>query len=123
MTNAPRSILAFGLFLLLGAFGLMFAPRFVLTFVGLSDPGELWPRLLALPTAVIAFFYIQAARNRTTAFFHWTIPARLAGALFLIALAAFRIGPPFLAVLGAIDLAFALWTWLELRTRRSTRSS
>ena len=116
MTKPPRSILAFGLFLLVGAAGLVVAPRLVLPILGLDDPGMLWPRLLALPMIVIAFFYIQAAREGAIAFFRWTIPARLAGALFLVALAAFRLGPPFLAILAAIDLAAALWTRLELRS-------
>jgi hypothetical protein len=36
----------------------------VVAIVGLPDAGALWPRLLALPMAVIGFFYLQAARNR-----------------------------------------------------------
>jgi hypothetical protein len=114
MTTPPRSILAFGVFLLIGASGLMIAPRLVLPVIGLADPGILWPRLLALPMIVIAFFYIQAAREGAIAFFRWTIPARSAGALFLVTLAAFRIGPPFLAILAAIDLAAVYWTRIEL---------
>jgi len=120
VTKMPRSILAFGLFLLLGALGLLTAPAFALAIVGLPDPGPLWPRLLALPMAVIGFFYLQAARNRTTAFLRWTLPARLVGSMFMLALVATRIGPPFLAILAAIDLASALWTWLELRALRGT---
>jgi len=118
VTKAPRSIVAFALFLLLGASGLVVAPQAVVPIVGLPDAGALWPRLLALPMAVIGFFYLQAARNRITAFFRWTLPARLVGAVFMITLAATSIGPPFLAILAAIDLAAAIWTWLEIRGSR-----
>ena len=118
VTKAPRSIVAFALFLLLGASGLVVAPQAVVLIVGLPDAGVLWPRLLALPMAVISSFYLQAAKDRTTAFFRWTLPARLVGAVFMITLAATRIGPPFLVILATIDLAAALWTWLELRGSR-----
>ena len=118
VTNTPRSIVAFALFLLLGASGLIVTPQAVLSIVGLPDAGALWPRLLALPMAVIGYFYLRAARDGITAFFRWTLPARLVGAVFMIILVAAGIAPPFLLILAAIDLSAALWTWLELRGSR-----
>lgn len=63
----------------------------------------------------IAFFYVIALKEGVTAFYRWTVYARLP-ILPLYAIFVFlHLAPPQLLLFGFIDLAGALWTWLAMR--------
>lgn len=116
MNPAARSVLVFGLYLVVVGLGLLVAPNPFLAPLGFSpvaDPS--WLRVLGVLTLVIAAYYLLAARAGLTVFFRWTVFVRCGvfavfGALVLLKLA---LAP--LALLGTVDLVAALWTWFALR--------
>ena len=65
---------------------------------------------------VLAYFYIQAARNEIKPFFRWTVHERPLVLVCFIALVAFGLAEPMLILFGVADLLGAVWTALALRT-------
>ena len=116
--TAARTVLVFGLYLVVVGLGLLVAPNAFLAPLGFPPAAdESWLRVLGVLTLVIAAYYLLAARANLTAFFRWTVFVR--GGVFVVfgALVLLKLAPPPLALLGAVDLAAALWTWFALRAR------
>lgn len=115
MSAAAVSILIFGIYLILNAAGLLFAPNLLLQVVGLPPTNDIWIRILGIVVLVVGLYYVQAAREEATPFFRWTTwgrPLVLAGLLgFVLA----RMAPPAMLGFGVIDTAGAVWTALALR--------
>lgn len=117
MNSAAKRVFVFGLYLVVVGFGLLVAPNAFLAPLGFApaaDPS--WLRVLGVLTFVIAAYYLLAARAGLTVFFRWTVFVR--GGVFVVfgALVLLRFAPAPLALLGAVDLAAALWTWAALRS-------
>ena len=117
MTSAAKSIFVFGLYLVGVGLGLLVAPNPFLGPLGFppaADPS--WLRVLGVVTLVIAAYYLLAARAGLTVFFRWTVFVR--GGVFVVfgALVLLKLAPTPLALLGAVDLGAALWTWFALRS-------
>lgn len=117
MNSAAKSVFVFGLYLVVVGLGLLAAPNSFLRPLGfppVADPS--WLRVLGVLTLVIAAYYLLAARANLTAFFRWTVFVR--GGVFVVfgALVLLKLAPAPLALLGAMDLAAALWTVLALRS-------
>lgn len=118
MNPAAKSVFVFGVYLVVVGIGLLVAPHAFLAPLGfppVADPS--WLRVLGVLTLVIAAYYLLAARAGLTVFFRWTVFVR--GGVFVVfgALVLLRLAPAPLALLGAVDLAAALWTWSALRAR------
>ena len=115
MTSAARSILVFGIYLLLLGAALMIAPNLVLAPFGFPPTSEVWLRVAGSETAIIGFFFVVSARHGTASFFRATLVARPFLFLSLCAYVLFGLAPPQLTAFGIIDLLGALWTFLALR--------
>lgn len=115
MTPAARSILVFGIYLVLLGVGLMLVPNLVLAPFGFVPTNEVWLRVAGSETAIIGFFFLVSARHGTESFFRATLIARPFLFLSLCAYVVFGLAPPQLILFGAIDLLGALWTFLALR--------
>lgn len=116
MNSVAKSVFVFGHYLVVVGLGLLVAPNAFLNplgFAPVADPS--WLRVLGVLTLVIATYYLLAARAGLTVFFRWTVAVR--GGVFVVfgALVLLKLAPPPLALLGAVDLAAALWTWSALR--------
>lgn len=115
MTQAARSVLVFGIYLLLLGAALMLAPNLVLTPFGFPATSEVWLRVAGSETAIIGYFFLVSARHGTDGFFRATLVARPFLFFSLCAYALFGLAPPQLILFGVIDLVGALWTFLALR--------
>jgi hypothetical protein len=116
LSNAAKSIVAYGLYLILGI-GLPFLllPDVLLPLVGMSAPTDVWVRVLGMSVLFFGVYYIQAGRYELTPFFRWTIVGRYAVPLFLVAFVLLGFAPPILIAFGLPDLVFTTWTVLALR--------
>jgi hypothetical protein len=115
MSNAAKSILVFGVYLLgLGAI-LLIQPNILLGLFGLPPTDEVWIRVVGMLALILAFYYIQAARAGVAPFFQWTIYARASVILFFIAFVLLQWARPALILFGVVDLLGALWTAWALR--------
>src|SRR5690349_11240541 len=115
MSPAARSVLIFGVYLVLLGAGLMLVPNFVLAPFGFPPIGDVWLRVGGSLVVIIGGFFLVAARHELTAFFRATLFARPFLFLSLCAYVLAGLAPPQLILFGVIDLAGALWTLVALR--------
>lgn len=115
MTAAARSILVFGIYLVVLGAGLMLVPNLVLAPFGFPPTSEVWLRVAGSETAIIGFFFLVAARHGTESFFRATLLTRAFLFLSLCGFVLAGLAPAQLILFGLIDLAGALWTLLALR--------
>ena len=118
MTNSARSVLVFGLYLVVLGSVLVIAPNFLLSLFALPGPTDIWIRVVGMLVLLLGFYYSQAARKEMTEFFQWTVYARSSVILFFTAFVLFGLASPPLILFGAVDLLGAIWTGLALRASK-----
>lgn len=122
MTNAARSVYAFGIYLLVLGGILVGSPNTLLAVFRLPSTTEPWIHVLGVTVLAIGMLDVASARAEQTAFFRATVWVRVFVFLSFVALALTQIAPPILVVFGVVDLAGAIWTFAALRTS-STRTA
>lgn len=118
MTTPARTILVFGVYLLILSALLLIAPNVLLSLFGVPPTTEGWIRVAGMLVGFLGFYYVQAARTELTAFFPWTVPVRASVIVFFIIFVLLGIAPAVLILFGIADLAGAVWTWLALRSSK-----
>ena len=117
MSNAAKSIVAYGAYLILFiALPFLFLPGLLLPLVGMSAPTDVWVRVLGMSVSFFGFYYIQAGRHELTEFFRWTIYGRYAVPLFFVTFVALGFAPPVLIAFSIPDILFTTWTVMALRS-------
>lgn len=119
MSRSGLSILVFGFYLVLLGGMLLVVPNPLLAVAGLPPTDEAWIRLAGMLLLILSFYYIQAARTETRAFFQWTLYTRLGAILFLVALVTTGLTKPVVYLFWLGDLAGATWTSLALRAEHN----
>ena len=120
MSNSARSMFVFGIYVLVLGITLLVAPNILLALFGLPATDQVWIRVVGMLLCLLAFYYIQAARNELAAFFRWTVYTRASVIVFFIVFVALGLAKPVLILFGGIDLLGAIWTALALRSSRHT---
>lgn len=115
MTRAARSIFLFGIYLVATGLILAVVPNALLSLLRLAPATEPWIRVLGIPVGVMGAFFIAAARNNVTPFFHFTVWGRTIVLLAMTALILLQLAPPVLILFGLMDAAGAVWTRAALR--------
>ena len=64
---------------------------------------------------ILAYYYIQAARNEMTGFFRFAVHGRASVIVFFIAFVVLGLAQPMLILFGVADLLAAIWTAVALR--------
>jgi hypothetical protein len=120
ISKAAKSILVFGIFMVLVGLGLLIMPDVLLTLSGYPTTSEVWIRVVGMVAAILGYYYIVAARNELTSLFKASVRARPAVIVCFIALVALHLAKPILILFGAIDLVGAIWTGLALRSPKES---
>ena len=115
MTRAARSIFAFGIYSVATGLILVVAPNALLSLLRLAPTTEPWIHVLGIVVVVMGSFFIAAARNNVTPFFHFTVWGRTVVLIGFTALILLQLAPPVLILFGLIDAAGAVWTRTALR--------
>ena len=115
MSRPARSVFIFGLYLVAVGLALIVFPNPLFALLRLPASHEIWPRVVGVLALVLAYYYLQAARHEVVAFFRWTVSARILVFIVFTAFVLLGLAPLPLALLGAGDLAAALWTAWTLR--------
>jgi hypothetical protein len=110
----------FGIYMVVLGITLLVVPNILLALFGLPTTNEVWIRVLGMLLFLLAFYYIQAARNELSAFFRWTVYTRASVIVFFIVFVVLGLAEPVLIPFGGIDLLGAVWTALALRSSRHT---
>ena len=116
MSNAAKSVLVFGIYLVVIGLGFLVVPNTPLALFGFPTTNEPWIRVVGLLVLILAYYYIQAARSEMQPFFRFTVHARPLVLVCFIVFVALGFAQPMLIVLGVADLLGAIWTGLALRS-------
>ncbi len=115
MSASAKSLLVFGGYLIGMGLGFVFMPNVLLGLLGFPATDEVWSRVVGMLALILAFYYIMAARANLRPFIQWTVYARAAVFAFFTGFVVAGLAGPILILLGAVDLAAALWTGWALR--------
>jgi hypothetical protein len=117
MTKAAQSVFVFGVYMAGTGSILLLFPNMLLSVFGLPQTSEVWIRVVGLTVLVLAYYYIQAARNEVTQFFRWTVHIRIIQLLGFIGFVAFGLIEPAILLFSLFEFAFGIWTWSILRKK------
>jgi hypothetical protein len=120
MSNSAKSVFVFGIYVVVLGITLLVAPNVLLSLFGLPATNEVWIRVVGMLLCLLAFYYIQAARNELSASFRWTVYTRASVIVFFIVFVVLGLVKPVLILFGGVDLLGAIWTALALRSSRHT---
>ena len=119
MSKAAFSIKAFAFYLVPTGVGLLLMPNLLLSVFLLPDTQEVWLRVVGVLLINIGVYYWFAAAHDATQFFVASVYTRtfvfIAFCLFVFS--GLAEGP--LILIGAVDLAGAIWTFQSIRQDRS----
>ena len=123
MSNASKSMLGCGIYLVFIGVSLLFTPEYVLTFLGVSTPPDLMSRMGGMVFLIFSFIYIRTGlKDEGMEFFYLiTVQERFTLPIFLTIFYILGFGNWLLVVFGFIDLGFGLWTYIALRIDRSKK--
>ena len=122
MSNAAKSILVHGIYLLGLAVVLLTIPNVPLKIAGLPETNEVWIRVVGMMSLVLGYYFVQSARRDETEFFRSTILPRSSAIVFFVIFVALGFAPINLLLLIAVDPVFIIWTVLALRSSQATVS-
>ena len=120
MSNSARSVLVFGLYLVVLGIILLVAPNFLLGMFVLPSTTEVWIRIVGMLVLFLGFYYTQAAGKEMTDFFRWTVYLRSTVIIFFVVFVLLGFASPPLIMFGVVDLLGAIWTGLALRSPKTT---
>lgn len=116
MTPAARSIVYFGVYVVLTGLVLLLAPNLLLSLFGLGSTTEVWIRVLGSVVIALGAYYVVMGKAEATAFFEATIWGRAWIFLSFLGLVVIGLAKPPLVLFGVVDLLGAFWTWRASKT-------
>jgi hypothetical protein len=122
MSNAAKSILVHGIYLLGLGVVLLTIPNVPLKIFGLPETHEVWIRVVGMMSLVLGYYFVQSARKELTDFFRSTLLTRSAAIVFFFLFVALGFAPINLLLLIAVDPVFIIWTALALRSSEALKT-
>jgi hypothetical protein len=117
MNSPSRSIVVFGIYVLLVGLGFLLLPNVVLPIFGFAQTGEVWIRVIGILAIALSLYYFYAAHNNDLPYFRISVVGRVWFFLAMTALALLNLGGPMLIGFGLVDLLAAGWTFMALRAQ------
>jgi len=116
MSNAAKSILVFGVYIVIIGFLFLIIPQPFLSLININNPDNLPVRLLGMLLIFYGYFYLRAGfkEHEMHSFYIWTTHTRSCAILFLIFFTIMGWANPLVIFFGIIELAGAIWTHLAL---------
>ena len=109
MSKAATSVLVFGVYLIVNGLGFLLAPNIPLSLFGFPTTAEPWIRVAGMLLLMLAYYFIQAARNEMTWFFRLTVHHRASVIVFFVAFVVLGLAQPIMILFGVVDLLAAIW--------------
>jgi hypothetical protein len=109
------SLLAQASYVIITGLQLIFVPNMLLSLFEFGETYEIWIKVLGIVILPLAFVYVAISKSGNADVVRSTVWSRLfVGAGFTL-LAISGQAPLSLILFGAIDVATAVWTWVELK--------
>lgn len=116
MSSSAKSVLVFGIYLMLTGLVLLVLPNLLLGLFALPPTNEVWIRVVGMLLLFLGVYYYRAARKEFADFIQWTVYLRATVVFFLSGFVALGLASPPLILFGLVDLLGAIWTALSLRS-------
>ena len=116
MTRTARTILYFGLYVVLTGLALLVAPNLLLSVFGLGSTTEVWIRVLGCVVIALGSYYVVMGRADSIEFARASVWGRIWIFASFLALVVAGFAKPPLFLFGAADLLGAIWTWRSLKS-------
>ena len=117
--RAVRSLFVWGCYLTVLGGVLLVSPNTLLALFKLPPTQEVWVRVVAMLTLILAYTSFMAARTANAEYMRWSVTARAAVPVFIVSYFLLGWAPAALLPFGAVDLAGSLWTrWALARDSR-----
>lgn len=114
MTNAAKSVVAWGIYGLLTGMALLFQPNLTLQFLGFDTTSEHWILMVALMMMGLGFYYIVLGITEVKQFFLISTIGRTIFFLASLILIFMSKAPISMLIFGVIDLLTAIWTAIAM---------
>ena len=115
MTHSTKSVVSFGIYLLVLGLALVIVPEPLVAFGGFGSVEPVFARLLGWMVFALGYLYLLVGRLGLFPFAKTTVSIRLLGMAFQLILVFLGLAPPALLVFGGVDVAGAVWTLLALK--------
>lgn len=116
MTQTARSIVYFGLYVVLTGLALLVAPNLLLSVFSLGSTTEVWIRVLGCVVITLGSYYVVMGRANSVDFARASVWGRTWIFASFLALVVAEYAKPPLVLFGAVDLLGAMWTWRSLKS-------
>ena len=95
---------------------LIFVPNMMLATFGIAPTNEIWIRNLGVIVFILAILYYAIRKTSDMEVVKATIWGRLVAGTGIIVLALYS-SQPILILFATVDIATAVWTWMELKSK------
>jgi hypothetical protein len=113
--GAARSVLVFGVYMLVQGAVLVTVPNVLLEPLGLGHSDEVWPRAAGVALLVLGLYYVLAARTGLVPFFRFTVLGRALQLVVFTGLVVAGVASWRMLPTSVFEAASAVWTFVELR--------
>ena len=118
MNNTDKSILFFGIYMIVVGTILFLIPNSLLAMFGLPVTDEAWIRMGGLFSAIVGGYYLYAVKYKLIPFYFATVYGRITFAIGIIILILLQYTQHILLIIAFIDLTFALVTAYALKKQK-----
>ena len=118
-SNRHVSLVVHSIYVILTGLQLIFVPNMLLSMFGFADTSEIWIKVLGVVVMSLSAMYYAISKqvNRDVVFS--TVLARGFVGVSFIVLALSGQAKLNLILFAGIDIATAVWTWVELQKRKN----
>lgn len=115
MSHPGKSVLVFGLYMLLLGGALLLVPNLLLPLFGFALVDDVWIRVMGQLALYLGVYYVWAGYTERREFMVMTVAIRLSVPVFFAGFVGAGLVSPVLLLLALPDLCSALWTWWALK--------
>jgi hypothetical protein len=113
-----NSLYAQAIYVILTGLQLIFVPNMLLGMFGFPETTEIWIKVLGIVVLPLSAMYYAIAKHGSLYAVKATVVSRMFVGLGFSLLFLTGIAPLSIVLFAGIDIATALWTMLELRTKK-----
>jgi hypothetical protein len=124
-SNASKSMLGCGIYLVFVGICCLFFPEFVLAGLGVFTPPDVISRIAGMVFLIFSYIYFRTGlKDEGMEFFYLvTVQERMTIPIFLTIFYILGFAEWPIVVFGFIDMSFGLWTWIALKIDRKNRNT
>jgi hypothetical protein len=115
MKKAAFTLKVFGLYMNLIGLSLMVVPNLMLSLFMITPTSEVWIRVCGVLVFNLGIYYWFAAKLEDKSFMQASVFCRFFVFVSFIAFTVLGFASPMLMLIGGVDAAGAVWTWIAMK--------